>query len=79
METSNREKGLQNIAQAYLDLKDGKAMCVMVVVRGDELEIHSGNATASESLQMISRANSVIAQELADTLDALVQLRQEEE
>lgn len=73
VETSDREKGLQNIAKAYLDVRDGKAKCVMIVMMDDELQMHTGDASAVECMEMIARANVVISKELAYTLVATLE------
>lgn len=77
MENSGREAGLQNIAKAYMDVRDGKAICVMIVIREDDLEIHSGDATPVECLEMISRANVVVAKEVTTALDDVLYILNE--
>lgn len=77
MENSGRESGLQNIAKAYMDVRDGKAICVMIVIRGDDFEIHSGNASPVECLEMIARANVVVAKEVTTALDDVLYILNE--
>ena len=69
---NTREQGLNQLGAAYIKIKEGKARGLLLLLEGDELIIQTAGASMVESFRMVSRANHLIGQEMADEMDALV-------
>lgn len=72
-----REATLNDIAQAYIDVKNEKAQCVMIVIKDGFLNIHSGNMTGNETMLALAEANNMVVKQMDDYYEGLYQKLQE--
>lgn len=68
----NREDGLTQLGQAYIDAKAGTASVVLIVVRDDELTVQTANMAPAEALVAVAQANKVMAVEICGAMRELV-------
>lgn len=64
----DREHGLQELAKAYLAVRDGKAGCVMIVVEEDSLNVQTCNVSPAEAIRVTAKAIDIISNEVFQAL-----------
>lgn len=60
----DREQGLQELAKAYLAVRDGKASCVMILIDENHLSVQTANVSVAEAVQAVAHANTILVKEL---------------
>lgn len=68
----NREDGLTQLGQAYIDVKAGAASVVLIVVRGDDLTVQTANMAPADALIAVAQANQIMASEMRRAMHELV-------
>mgnify|MGYP006271216313 CR=1 FL=1 len=67
----DREHGLQELAKAYISVKNGDAGCVMIVLEDDSMMVHTCNISAPEALRATTKAVDVLGQAIYKALSEL--------
>lgn len=60
----SREHALNELAKAYMAVRDGKAGCVMVVVQDDGLEVQTCNVNPAEAMRIAVKAADILTDEV---------------
>lgn len=70
---NTREEGLNELGKAYMAVKEGKASCVMLVIKDDELSIQTANLSVGESLRIIMQAADILTDELIQFVEVMTE------
>jgi len=73
----NREDGLNHIGQAYLDVKNGKASVVMLVIRDEEMTVQTAGISTSEACAAVAQANALLVAEMRQALSDLLDIAED--
>lgn len=72
--SQGREDGLNQIGQAYLDVKNGKAGVVMICVRDGDVTVQTAGISTVDGASLVAQANSIMVAEMRKAMAELLSI-----